>query len=125
MAHILLIDDMASVRRTLSAVLKLAGHTVTQATDGREGLEVALAEKFDLVITDIMIPGVDGTEVIMTLNRQPGHPPIIAISGGGNQVPSEVALHLVKQAADASLAKPFESNELLTTIDRLLQRKAA
>jgi DNA-binding response OmpR family regulator len=109
----------------VALVLKAAGHTVAEACDGAEGLKLASERPFDLVITDIVMPNVDGTEVIMSLSRQPDHPPILAISGGGNQVPAEIALLIARQVANASLAKPFESKELLATVDRLLAKAAA
>lgn len=124
MADILLIDDMSGVRKAISAVLKRAGHTVTEADDGAKGLEILRgAKSYDLVITDILMPTVDGIEVIMYLDSRSNRPPILAISGGGSQLPADTALILAKTKADAVLSKPFDNAELLATVDSLLQAR--
>jgi CheY-like chemotaxis protein len=121
MAKILLIDDMAGVRRTVSAVLKRAGHSVAEAGDGGAGMELLKSDRFDLVITDMLMPNHDGMEVILFLEQQPNRPRVLAISGGGSQVSSDEAFMLARSKADATLAKPFDNSELLATIDRLLK----
>jgi CheY-like chemotaxis protein len=120
MADILVIDDMAGVRRAIASSLKRAGHTVTEVSDGAVGLRLAGEHRFDLIITDIVMPGVDGTEVIRALAAVADRPPIIVMSGGGAHVTSDSALLLAKQTADASLTKPFGSEELIEAVDRLL-----
>jgi CheY-like chemotaxis protein len=123
MSEILLIDDMKGVRRAVSSVLKRGGHVITEADDGNKGIELLRGgKKFDLVITDVLMPECDGTEVIMFLQTMPSRPPVLAISGGGNQVSSDVALLIARSKADAVLAKPFENADLLATVDRLLQK---
>jgi CheY-like chemotaxis protein len=123
MANILIIDDMAGVRRAVATTLKRAGHTVTEAGDGESGLRLVAEQSFDLVVTDIVMPGMDGTEVIMSLASRPDRPMIIAMSGGGAHVTSEEALILAKQTADASLAKPFGGSELIDMIERVLSKR--
>ena len=124
MAKILLIDDMAGVRRTISAVLKRAGHTVTEADDGGAGLQLLKGDRFDLVITDMLMPNHDGMEVILFLEQQPNRPKVLAISGGGSQVSSDEAFMLVCSKADATLAKPFDNTELLAAVGKLLKVEA-
>jgi len=125
-ANILLIEDMKGVRLALNAVLRHGGHTVTEADDGATALEILRSNRrFDLVITDILMPTVDGIEVIMFLEAQRNHPPIVAISGGGSQLPSDKALMLAKTKADAVLSKPFDNADLLATIDRLLRKSGS
>lgn len=97
MAKILLIDDMAGVRRTVSAVLKRAGHKVTEADDGGIGLQLLKSDQFDLVITDMLMPNHDGMEVILFLEQQPKRPRVLAISGGGSQVSSDDAFMLARK----------------------------
>jgi two-component system response regulator HydG len=122
MANILLIDDMKGVRQALAAVLKRAGHTITEADDGKVALEILKTDRrFDLVITDILMPTTDGIEVVMYLDSLPHRPPVLAISGGGSQIPADSALVLVKTKADAALAKPFDNSELLAAVDKLLR----
>jgi two-component system chemotaxis response regulator CheY len=122
MAHILLIDDMNGVRRTISAVLKRAGHTVAEAEDGGAGLALIQGggQRFDLVITDMLMPKHDGTEVILSVAAMPNRPKILAISGGGSRVSTEEAFILARSKADATLVKPFENAELIAMVDRLL-----
>jgi CheY-like chemotaxis protein len=122
MAEILLIDDMKGVRRTVSALLKRAGHTVTEADDGGAGLDLLQGgQRFDLVITDMVMPKHDGMEVLLFLEQQHNRPKILAISGGGSQVSSDEAFLLARSKADAILAKPFDNADLLTAVDQLLK----
>ncbi|MDO9563332.1 MAG: response regulator [Bradyrhizobium sp.] len=121
MAKILLIDDMKGVRRTVSAVLKRAGHIVTEADDGDAGLHLLKCERFDLVITDMLMPKLDGIEVLLFLEQQPDRPRVLAISGGGSQVSADEAFMLARSKADATLAKPFDNSELLAAVDKLLK----
>ena len=109
MAHILLIDDVSGVRRSISSVLKSAGHTIVEAADGDEGIKHAWEQKFDLVITDIMMPGTDGMKVITTLKDHLNCPPILAISGGSTHVPGDLALLIASEKVEAALPKPLES----------------
>lgn len=123
MAEILLIDDMKGVRRAVSSVLRGRGHAVTEADDGNKGLALLKSgQRFDLVITDVLMPEADGTEVIMYLDSLPKRPAIIAMSGGGSQVSTDTALMLAKTKADGALAKPFDNSELVAMVDRLLTK---
>ena len=122
MASILLIDDMKGVRRTVSALLKRAGHTVTEADDGGAGLELLRgATRFDLVITDMLMPKHDGMEVLLFLEQMHNRPKVLAISGGGSQVSADEAFMLARNKADATLAKPFDNADLLAEVDKLLK----
>jgi CheY-like chemotaxis protein len=124
MAKILLIDDMKGVRRTVSAVLTRAGHSVTEADDGGVGLQLLKSDRFDLVITDMLMPKHDGMEVLLFLEQQPNRPRVLAISGGGSQVSADEAFMLARSKADATLAKPFDNSELLAAVDKLLKVEA-
>ena len=124
MAAILLIDDMKGVRRTVSALLTRAGHTVTEADDGGAGLELLRGGRFDLVITDMLMPKHDGMEVLSFLEQQPNRPKVLAISGGGSQVSADEAFLLARSKADATLAKPFDNADLLAEVDKLLKVSA-
>ena len=123
MADILLIDDMTGVRRAVSSALKRAGHTVTEAGDGAEGLARAAERRFDIIITDIVMPGMDGTQVIAALAGQADRPLIIAMSGGGAHITSDEALKQARETADAALTKPFGTAELLVLVEKLLHKK--
>lgn len=120
MAEILLIDDMAGVRRAVSAILRRAGHVVATANDGSEGLACIKGKRFDLVITDLSMPEVDGAEVIAYLNALAQRPAILVISGEG--VLPETPLQKARLVADAFLEKPFEGADLLVIVARLLAK---
>jgi CheY-like chemotaxis protein len=125
MAAILLIDDMKGVRRTVSALLKRAGHIVTEADDGGAGLELLKGgTRFDLVITDMLMPKHDGMEVLLFLEQMHNRPKVLAISGGGSQVSADEAFMLARNKADATLAKPFDNADLLAEVDKLLKVSA-
>jgi DNA-binding response OmpR family regulator len=120
MARILLIDDDDLVRRTLSYLLVRHGHTVIEASNGKDGLDLFKVSNADLVITDIVMPGKEGTEVLIELRKKTPPVKVIAISGGGRQGTADylnVARHL---GASKVLAKPFSGDELLSAISDLL-----
>jgi CheY-like chemotaxis protein len=122
--EILLIDDMAGVRRAVTAMLTRAGHTVTVAESGNQGVELLRARRFDLVITDMLMPGIDGADVLIEVRNMTNRPRVIAISGGGAGLSAESALRLAKINADAFLEKPFDSEDLLAAVEKLLVRSS-
>jgi CheY-like chemotaxis protein len=123
-ADILLIDDMAGVQRAIMSMLKTSGHTVTAAGDGAQGLAMLKQRRFDLVITDMLMPALDGSEVLSQVRAMPNRPKVIAISGGGAGVSADMALRAARASADAYLEKPFERTDLLALVDRLLSKAA-
>ena len=125
MAQILIIEDMAGVRHAISSMLKRAGHTVVLAEDGESGLAELKKQRFDAVITDMLMPVADGMQVLSHLESMSNHPPIIAMSGGGAGISAETALKAAKAKANAFLQKPFERSELLAVLDRLLGKSSA
>ncbi len=120
MARILLIDDDDSLRTMLRLTLSHFGHTVTEARNGKEGLELFPQLEADLVITDIVMPERDGVEVLMVLRR--GDPPvkIIAMSGGGRMSATDFLRIATQLGAAKVLAKPFSSEVLIAAINELL-----
>ena len=125
MADILLIDDMKGVRRSVSTVLKRAGHNVTEAEEGGAGLELLKGgTRFDLVITDMLMPKNDGMDVLLFLEQMRNRPKVLAISGGGSQISADEAFTLARSKADATLAKPFDNADLLAEVDKLLKVSA-
>ncbi|HEX7037520.1 MAG TPA: response regulator [Pseudomonadales bacterium] len=122
MTAILVIDDDASVREVVSEMLKLEGYDVTIAANGREAIRLLDALRFDLVITDLIMPEKEGIETIAEIRRTHARLPILAISGGGRIGPSDYLETARYLGADATLAKPFARQELLTTVDSLLTR---
>lgn len=125
MASILLIEDMDGVRSSLTTVLTMAGHKVEEASDGEAGLKKSDEKAFDLIITDIIMPKLDGSEVILGLKKRRAQTPVLAISGGGASINAEQALMLARATADAVLPKPFSRTDLLQTVDQLVGSAAA
>jgi CheY-like chemotaxis protein len=122
MTEILLIDDMAGVRRAVVSMLTRAGHVVTAVESGQQGIDLLKSRRFDLVITDMLMPGVDGADVLGEIEGMAHRPRVIAISGGGAGLSAESALRLAKIKADAFLAKPFDSEDLVAAVSGLLAK---
>ncbi len=122
MSAILLIDDDASVREVVSEMLRLEGHEVTMAENGHEAMPKLAGGQYDLVITDLIMPEKEGIETISEIRRTNSTIPIVAISGGGRLGPGDYLETARYIGADATLAKPFTRQELLTTIESLLGR---
>jgi len=121
MAKILVIDDIEAIRHALSIVLEKEGHEVVQAEDGLEGIRRLRESSVDLLITDVLMPGADGIEVIKEVrNAAPGLK-VIAMSGGGNRLPAGFSLKMAQAfGAKAVLYKPFENAELVEMVRSVL-----
>ncbi|MCW7541923.1 response regulator [Aquabacterium sp. A7-Y] len=121
MAKILLIDDDELLRDTVLQMLELDGHRVVEAVGGREGLDRFEAEHFDLVITDVLMPGMDGAELIVELRRRGAALPILAISGGRRVLSPEFNLQTASLAgATLQLCKPFNRGQLKQAVQEAL-----
>lgn len=121
MARILVVDDEDSLRRLLKAVLERAGHDVITANNGFEAVRLVDAEPFDLVITDLIMPEMEGIQTIGQLRRLAPDTKIIAMSGGGRGSAGDY-LDLAKQlGATMSLAKPFTPDSLLAAVKSTLE----
>jgi DNA-binding NtrC family response regulator len=117
MARLLIIDDDPQMRRSLEITLTAAGHTVAAAANGRAGLKAFRDGAVDIVITDIVMPEMEGLETIRELRRRRPDLKIVAISGAWSQPISY--LRIAKElGAHYLLAKPFETQALLDVIDR-------
>jgi len=123
MAAILVIDDEPLVRSTIRFGLERAGHRVAEAPDGRVGKEMFERQRYDLVITDIIMPEEEGIATIRALKRRDPGIKILAISGGGRSANSDFLEAAAKLGADATLPKPFTAEELLGTVNALLAGK--
>ena len=119
-AAILLVDDDPSFRAVTVRALRAAGYAVEDAADGADGLRMFHAELPDLVITDILMPDRDGVELIGAIRRDAGAAKILAISGGGQIGPLSLLSLAAELGADAVLAKPFGSEELLRVVEGLV-----
>lgn len=120
MARILVIDDDDQFRGLLRRILERAGYEVHEAANGRIGLELQRQLNTDLIITDIFMPEMEGTEFIMAIRAEFPHVEVIAMSGGGNVMGVDF-LGLAKNLGAArAFQKPIERNKLLTAINNLL-----
>ena len=124
-ATILVIDDDPLLRAIAGEILGGAGYQVIEAEDGAAGLEMLDVAPADLIITDMLMPEMDGVEAIMAIRRKRPGTPIIAISAGAKHQPAGDLLRLaVALGADASLSKPLRQGELLALVERLLAPRA-
>ena len=118
MARILVIDDVPQVRKLIERTLEAAGHEVSCAGNGREGLAMFSAQHADLVITDLIMPEKEGMETIQHLRSANPGLKIIAISGAPNEW---MLLEMAEDhGAQMTLVKPFRLEELTGAVDTLL-----
>ncbi len=120
MASVLLIDDDFDFRSMIAETLKSAGHEVIEASDGLEGLHRFAESPVDLVITDMVMPGADGVEVINALREINSVIKILAVTGGGVIEPGYYANIAGSLGADMTLQKPFSLQKLLDSVDDLV-----
>lgn len=113
MAKVLVIDDEQSIRMLMVAILEDEGHTVVQAADGYQGLDLLEQERPDIVIMDIMMPGIDGRETLHRMRDESAydHVPVIMVSAGAFHAPEDAA---------AFMRKPFDLTTFLATLNRVL-----
>ena len=119
MRRLLLIEDERGLVRTLTDRLTAEGYAVAWAADGEAGLARAQAEPFDLILLDVMLPGLSGFDVCRTLRQRGIATPVMMLTARGQTTDKVVGL---KSGADDYLAKPFEMIELLARIEDLLRR---
>jgi DNA-binding response OmpR family regulator len=120
-ARVLLIDDDAELGDLLTEYLAAAGFSVVVAHQGEEGLRLALSGEPALVILDVMLPGMDGFEVLRQL-RARSSLPVLMLTARGDDVDRIVGLEI---GADDYLAKPFNPRELVARINAILRRVRA
>jgi len=119
MARIVLFEDEAALRLLLAEVLEEAGHEVVSAGDGAASRDAGLMAAADVLITDLMMPGCDGLEVIA--NARAANPAlrIIAMSGGGRTVTTDFLPMAQELGADRILRKPFLPDDLAAAVAAL------
>ena len=117
MTNILVIDDDPEITSMLEAVLSSDIHHVQTTNSGREGLRLLRENPFDVVITDIIMPWVDGFEIIMEINRMHQPPRVIAMTGGTATLSQEY-LSIVANGLSAQqvLLKPFTMDQLKASV---------
>lgn len=120
--HILVVDDNAQERMMLTRLLERMGHTVVPAGDGREALERLTNNDFDLVLLDLMMPGIDGLQVLEHMRSDPsrGHIPVLVVSALGDM---ESMVRCVELGAEDYLPKPINETLLRAHVSAILEKK--
>ena len=121
MASILLVDDDDEFLAMLSGALTGAGHRVTVAFDGQQAVNLYKKRPTDLVITDLVMPGKEGIELIRELKRFDPEAKIIAVSGAGINALGEYLAMAKLLGAQRVLSKPFSETEILEAVTKLLE----
>jgi DNA-binding response OmpR family regulator len=116
---ILLVDDEAAITDNLAPLLERAGFTVAVASDGEQALARLAAVRPDLVVLDVLLPGIDGRAVLRQVRQQRSSVPIILLTQVGESVERTMAL---EEGADDYLNKPFDPHELVARIRAVLRR---
>lgn len=125
MARILVIDDDPLMQQTIRRILERDGHAVHTAGDGHDGVTELGARRYDLVITDIMMPRQEGIETIRSIRATSQALPILAISGGGSIGCGDVLAAATMLGANDALPKPFNARELVAKVRSLLPAKVS
>ena len=117
-AHLLIVDDEANTLASLSRAFRLAGHEATVCDNAARALELAKTQTFDLILSDVVMPGKDGLSLLEELKNQGVTSPVVMMSG---QAHIEMAVRATRLGALDFLEKPISSDKLLLTVDNALK----
>jgi CheY-like chemotaxis protein len=123
--RVLLVDDDANARRITRRMLERSGHVVAESENGLHGVAQFRAASFDLVVTDIVMPVMDGLEFIKTARQLAPSVKVVAMSGGGRTSSTDYLETARLHGASATLHKPFTLTDLTDSIDQCFGGKAA
>ena len=123
MANILVIDDDVTIQMVFSQFLTSLGHEIIQAENGKEGMSMIQEIRPDLVITDIMMPEMDGLEILMQLRSTHDAVPVIAISGGMRSLPVNFLQQAKLFGARYVFEKPVPLDVLRNAVTELLDEE--
>ena len=120
--RVLVVDDDPQVLRLMRVNLELEGYDVVSAPDGEQALEAVITENPDVVVCDVMMPGIDGLTVLRNLRSNPHTKkiPFVVVSAKAQRSDIKAALEM---GADKYITKPFDPQELLDAVELLLNRK--
>ena len=118
---VLIVEDDPAIRRGLADCLAFSGYQVLEAAEGPEALRTILAVDLDLVLLDVMLPGMDGFEILPELRRSRPSLPVILVTARGAE---EDRVRGLKGGADDYVVKPFSRPELLARVEAVLRRCA-
>lgn len=116
--HILVVEDETQIARVLKVELEYEGYQVTVEHDGKKGLERALQSDFDLILLDVMLPGLSGTELLRRLRKEKNEIPVILLTARNTTLDKVSGLD---QGANDYITKPFEIEEVLARIRACLR----
>jgi len=119
MARVMVVDDDVTVREVVVTYLRAAGHDVGEAADGETALTQLRDERSDLLVLDLMLPGIDGLEVCTRLRARGDDVPVIMLTALGSETDRVVGL---ERGADDYVTKPFSPRELVLRVDSVLRR---
>jgi CheY-like chemotaxis protein len=116
MKTVLVIEDNLEIRENTAEMLELAGYRVIVADNGKEGLAIACGQSPDIILCDIMMPGIDGYQVMKEIRNEPSTSkiPFIYITARAEKADVKIAMNL---GADGYVKKPFDTRELIEAIE--------
>ena len=119
MANILIVDDSPTDQKELSSILEKNGHSVTCAADGENGVKMATSNQPDLILMDVVMPGLNGFQATRHITKTEGtqHIPVIILSSKDQETDK---LWAERQGASGYIIKPASEKELMTAINKLL-----
>jgi DNA-binding response OmpR family regulator len=117
--HILLVDDESAITDNLTPFLQRSGFDVYTASNGEDALEITTAQTIDLIVSDVLMPRMDGRELLRSLRRTDNWIPVILLTQVGEAFERAMAL---EEGADDYINKPFEPHELVARIRAVLRR---
>ncbi len=122
MYKILIIEDDKDIAHLLQLHLSDMGYETQAASEGGVGLQKALSQSFDLIILDLMLPGIDGWEIARVLRAQPNYTPLLMLTARSSEVDRVLGLEV---GADDYMTKPFSIRELLARVKAIFRRVEA
>lgn len=122
MKNVLVIEDDKSISDLIKIHLKDMNYNVTQAYDGKDGLSKAIENSYDLLVLDLMLPGIDGLEICKELRRQENYIPVLILTAKSEEFDKVLGLEL---GADDYLTKPFAIRELTARVKAIFRRVEA
>ncbi len=121
--RVLIVDDDEMVRDTTAMVLERNGYKTTVAAGGSQGLQECKSIPFDIIISDLFMPEMDGVEFIKTLKDQGIATPVITITGGARVAQANMSADALNAGAFMTLKKPFDKKQLLNALEKVLSGK--
>lgn len=117
---ILIVDDDDNTRYLIEEILQIDGYLCVQADNGTEALKLLANQDFDLMITDIMMPGISGIKLLTTVRKLKPDIPVLMLTSVDKK---ETAISAIEQGAYGYMIKPFQVNELLINVFTVLHRR--